>query len=396
MTLHGWRTQWAVGQGSFHAGSLSSGSASVHYVYDCGTQPGYEGALEREVDVAVGRLEGRVDLLYLSHFHRDHTSGVRRLLERAEVRRVVIPYTPASERVMALAASVRAGAPLDDWYLDLVSDPAGFFEAAGAGVTEVLPETDDGGFLPVEFPLQDNNSQSGFSAPLPGPQDVRHAAAAITEHGYHPLWLWLPWVPAGDRAAQTRFMKELAVRSRQSASALEEQLSRPDGLRHLADGQRSALRGAYMAVAPDLNLTSMALYSGPVPYGGPSGMAVGRFETPTPVTVLARPQLGWLGTGDALLRSPRGATRFSDAFLGFATGVATFVLPHHGSDRSFHEMLLEPFVHGTAFVASADTYRTWTHPGHRVARAALRTGHLIWVRGDERTRWTEHITADVP
>ena len=141
MMLHGWRTQWAVGQGSFHAGSLSSGTASVHYVYDCGTQPGYEGALEREVDVAVSRLEGRVDLLYLSHFHRDHTSGVRRLLERAEVPRVVIPYAPASERVMALAASVRAGVPLADWYLDLISDPVGFFGAAGAVTFQLLIST---------------------------------------------------------------------------------------------------------------------------------------------------------------------------------------------------------------------------------------------------------------
>ena len=396
MTLHGWRTQWAVGQGSFHAGSLSSGAASVHYIYDCGTQPGYDGALQREIDLAVSRLEGRVDLLYLSHFHHDHTSGVRCLLDRAAVRRVVIPYTPASERVMALAASIGAGVPLAEWYLDLISDPVRFFEEAGAGVTEVLPETEEGGFLPVELPPQDNNPQSGFSAPLPGPQNVRHAAAAITEHGYHPLWLWVPWVPAGDRPTQTRFMEELAVRARLSASALEEQLSSPAGLRHLASGRRSALRGAYMAVASDLNLTSMALYSGPVPYSHPSGMAIGRFETPTPVTVLARPQLGWLGTGDALLRSPRRATRFNDAFRGFATGVGTFVLPHHGSDWSFHEMLLEPFVHGTAFVASADTYRAWTHPGHRVTRAALRAGHLIWVRGDERTRWTEHLTADVP
>lgn len=157
---------------------------------------------------------------------------------------------------------------------------------------------------------------------------------------------------------------------------------------------KSALRRAYNA-APfrDLNATSMALYSGPPPDGSRGGWAEGRYETASPLAIVARPEVAWLASGDAPLGSAKSAREFSGAFRAFSAGVATFVLPHHGSDFSFHKELLAPFPKGTAFVASADCYSTWTHPGPEATRASLLAGHLIWVRADEATRWTEHLLA---
>lgn len=137
----------------------------------------------------------------------------------------------------------------------------------------------------------------------------------------------------------------------------------------------------------------MALYSGPPPDGGRGGWAEGHYEAASPLALLARPQVGWLATGDASLRAAERTAEFNRAFRPFSSAIGTFVLPHHGSDEDFRDELLAPFRRGTTFVASADKHGRWRHPGPTATRASMSAGHLIWVRADAATRWTEHFVA---
>ena len=49
------------------------------YAYDCGSLRGHASDLNREIDVAVDRLDV-IDMFFLSHFDFDHVSGDRQLL----------------------------------------------------------------------------------------------------------------------------------------------------------------------------------------------------------------------------------------------------------------------------------------------------------------------------
>lgn len=103
------RCQFAVGEGSFHAGSVAIGDDSpLSYVYDCGAQPKYRRALEREIDrlkavLAAGHGSGHLEFVFLSHAHIDHVNGAEQLAQNTSIGTVVLPLLEPAERLIAFA-----------------------------------------------------------------------------------------------------------------------------------------------------------------------------------------------------------------------------------------------------------------------------------------------------
>jgi hypothetical protein len=52
-----------------------------------------------------------IDLLAISHFDADHISGIGRLLERVHVRKLLLPYVPLADRLVAALASATPPSP---------------------------------------------------------------------------------------------------------------------------------------------------------------------------------------------------------------------------------------------------------------------------------------------
>ena len=72
-----------VGQGLFSSGRIQMGDAlAFHWVYDCGTS-----SSQKLIQNAVNKYnsdknQGNIDLLVLSHFDKDHISGVKELVKK--------------------------------------------------------------------------------------------------------------------------------------------------------------------------------------------------------------------------------------------------------------------------------------------------------------------------
>ena len=93
---------WNVGQGLFSSGHIQMGDAlAFHWVYDCGTS-----SSQKLIQNAVNKYnsnknQGDIDLLVLSHFDKDHISGVKELLKnRRKIKRWVVPYYPLWQRLV--------------------------------------------------------------------------------------------------------------------------------------------------------------------------------------------------------------------------------------------------------------------------------------------------------
>ena len=69
------RTIHPVGHGGFFTEELCDATECYNVVYDCGTRNGTM-LLEREINKAFNRKQS-VDLLFISHFDRDHVSGLK-------------------------------------------------------------------------------------------------------------------------------------------------------------------------------------------------------------------------------------------------------------------------------------------------------------------------------
>lgn len=86
------RTFWPIGHGAFYSERFYDSNENVIFtaVYDCGSEQ--EKVLNNCIDAFLE--EGKtIDILFLSHFHHDHVSGLKKLLSKdgAVVKNLVIP-----------------------------------------------------------------------------------------------------------------------------------------------------------------------------------------------------------------------------------------------------------------------------------------------------------------
>ncbi|MDO4698622.1 MAG: hypothetical protein Q4A60_08130 [Pasteurellaceae bacterium] len=94
---------WAVGQGLFSSGKiLSGGNPTFSWVYDCGTVS-RKIFLENAIDQMVSQYsEPELDLLVISHFDKDHISGLPYLLGKKSANYWLLPYAPLWQRLLIL------------------------------------------------------------------------------------------------------------------------------------------------------------------------------------------------------------------------------------------------------------------------------------------------------
>jgi hypothetical protein len=111
-----------IGQGLFFSGNFcSKGEQRFSYVFDCGTISDQD-FLKRQIDCFGDTLQNKkIDLVCLSHFHKDHVSGVKRLLTDYGAKVLVLPYVRLADR-MILAVEEEA----DGDFLQFLVDPANY------------------------------------------------------------------------------------------------------------------------------------------------------------------------------------------------------------------------------------------------------------------------------
>jgi hypothetical protein len=389
------RTQWAGGQGFFHSGYVGIGDHEVLYVYDCGSlQPA---SLTREIAEFRTRYGDVIDLLFVSHFHADHVNGLPQLLANATVRTAVVPLVSTAERLYVFAQAVATNTDISDWYRDLIVDPESAIRDIGGSVNVIvilpLEEDGDDSFdAPVEPSepasiLQGESAEdhSGNTALAAGKRSVLSGAK-----GTAPIWEWNTMTTAFAKKRERAFLCALATALGILLADLEKRISTRAGIATLVRTEAAALATAYNSNFPDLNLTSLLVYSGPAAEAH-QGRSFRRRA------VLERGELhawggrpGWLGTGDQRMGAQRCAA-LARHFGSRLSRVGTLALPHHGSFDSYHADLLASFGdYRPVCAASVGENNTYGHPSRRVVIKLSSNGnHVVVVTEHEASRWTE-------
>tara|TARA_R110000868_G_scaffold162329_12_gene393500 strand:+ start:21890 stop:23083 length:1194 start_codon:yes stop_codon:yes gene_type:complete len=104
------------------------------WVYDCGTssKPKF---LNDQIDNLARHDTGVRDLLFISHFDKDHVSGVTRLIKRVGVRAVVLPYMPLWRRLLI---AFDEGLSADDELLGFYRNPAAYLSDLEQGPARII------------------------------------------------------------------------------------------------------------------------------------------------------------------------------------------------------------------------------------------------------------------
>ena len=124
----------AVGQGLFASGALVERGpmrARFRWVYDCGTVSGNQLVIDGINDMAsLNDSRQRLDLVTISHFDKDHISGLAELLGHFPVDTLMLPYATLAAR---LALAFAQGVTSSDPVFRLFADPVGYIRALDGG-----------------------------------------------------------------------------------------------------------------------------------------------------------------------------------------------------------------------------------------------------------------------
>jgi len=428
--------QRPVGQGGFHFGWVSSAqghmgwddphwpvpSDGISYVYDCGAMPRYKDARAREIQAVCQRFpNGRLDFLFLSHFHADHVNGLPALLSKKgglSVDTIIMPWVDHLERMVVYGRALAIGAARqsDAFYRSLVVDPVSALGRFGprqivqlreAGPDDEPPAGEepgrpDGEIQPGGEREADRERRSAWG--LIGRGSVRHRQAQVGRGAPAAVfdvdgavavqatpgaldWLLAPYVQGG-RLRKVAFLRALAKELGLSIRRTREEIDDPECRLHLVTDNATAVRNAYRAVERDLNLTSMSLFSGPRRganllehrWRGSS-----LFFSSIDWFHWHGEDCAWIATGDADLTNRGRRSSFVRYFKKLRPNIGTLVLPHHGSEHNFHKDLLAELKPGLCLV-NADSYSNWRHPATSVVQAVASSGAACHVvTSDERS-----------
>lgn len=82
-----------IGQGGFYTETLSNGTQTKNFVYDCGGFNHKQSAMKKYLESYLDPKSDKkaIEAVFISHFHADHINGLQYLLENAKVKYLVLP-----------------------------------------------------------------------------------------------------------------------------------------------------------------------------------------------------------------------------------------------------------------------------------------------------------------
>ena len=400
------RYQLPVGQGGFHIGTLKDlgpeeaswrgaltgdavEDADFVYAYDCGSDP-IAGVVNAASTIAKRRPSRLLDMLFVSHFDRDHICGIPHLLhprKGMQVDTIVMPYLDDVDRIIAFgrcADRAETGASAR-FHEDMVVDPVdtmGRFDPRQIILIMPSDEDSEAGFF--DLPPADPPSSPARGAPWKA-ADANGGRAAppqarTTSDGATVLrraefdiagrdsggWRLKPHVKRAELHDREAFAAAIEVLLRWPRGSFRDRVQDKRLRRAMVTEHRTMVSRAYAWTFGDKNETSLSLYSGPL--NPEDAGAVFRNMPETPVA-----RVGWLGTGDAGLRDHHAVRLFRDFYRDELDWVSTFVLPHHGSIHNYDPDF--PVTDADVWVAAAQpTHRSWKHPAPEIVAAIKSSG----------------------
>ena len=398
----------SVGQGLFATGDLGQfkhghrvsdpSLINFSWVYDCGTtssQSLIDKALH-QYDYDTGPSH-RLGLVVLSHFDKDHISGVVRLLQRYHVDVLLLPYVPLHQRLLvALVEGEAADSPTMRFLLD----PVSFFGGADVrGVERIVFVPPSGGSvppsegnpdprpLPDKWELQFNTTEAVKSGQASSADPLASATllAPGTSLRLANIWEFVPYNDATLsyapdevflEAAQTQGLKLLHATSDSDRDAALKSL-------------KATYDAQFGSGSKPRNEISLCLYAGPAAsqrrcswqarYSGGGWMRSGKLSGGAV-----------LYTGDGYLDVPARLQALVQ-YLGpeRVDGVSVFQVMHHGAQKNWHAGVAKTIDPALSVFSSDPNHQAFGHPHAQVLRdfwqhgpvqvdLSRRAGVLVW------------------
>lgn len=404
---------YPVGQGLFAAGQIyqSRYRPRFTWVYDCGTSSEQKylnqslESLHRDTALSKYDPKPRIQLVAVSHFDKDHISGLESLLERFSIDALLLPYLPLWRRLeLAFAEGIQP----EDAIMQFFVNPAAYVASrAGAAVNRIyfVPKSDN------RDPYEDNDRDADVGeqnsldlspiqvrAPHGEEENAdflefekragRGASFASMVNTKFPIrvdrrWEFIPYNDADVLPAPDRVFRNAVVNSRTALLGADSHVARQSAL--------AVLKQLYIQRFGNENRNRISLFL----YTGPMGMLRGnhvyiRFPRWTPANGSSLIPFWWgrppvhsyrgsmLYTGDGYLDTQDRFDRLRQYLGARRLDRLTCVqVMHHGSSENWHEGVAEKLAPDISVFCADPERKRPGHPDAAVVRDFLRYGPVL-------------------
>ena len=357
--MHVTRTIHPIGQGAFYSERLQFGERGICVVYDCGCEnqstpcPHAQGIISTAFDA-----DDKIDLLFISHFHQDHVNGIKELLKKYTIEKVIIPYIDKNTLYVLTQYNDLIKAVTGE---DFFMDPHPLFEGGNTQIMEVHPL--EGDYVPREpISIDSLNSRTSLNS------GTKISIPYIDHHRQIDGWFYQPFCIV----VQFEMIKDL--QNKLSGINLDDALKEQVKINEIKKAYHDTINTR-------INQTSMMVFSAPLnieynnlyckyPRSGARILTNRRFNRYISICeddsrrkncVCSAPSPSCLYTGDIKLSDD--VINLMKTILGNYY-IGTFQVPHHGAKDQGNEKILFslPLHPCTLFFVSYGLNNKYGHP----------------------------------
>lgn len=258
------RTFWPVGHGAFYTEHFRNSENNHIFtaVYDCGGKD--EDIVQRNIDYMKRICGKNIDILFISHLHRDHINGFDYLKHNTFIKHIILPYLPNS--VIAESYIYNALTGIKKGHCDTESPLQHFVFRLGSN-EQVY---DNMTFVQYEERMSDDNIREILDIDHLGKYiESGHPIKVLGDihNGHEPYWIYIPINVKVDEEKCKKLIDKICktmhfsrIKNGNDINWQEMQ----DALRSAGKKDITAVKRAYKEIFEgNHNAYSMPVYSGP-------------------------------------------------------------------------------------------------------------------------------------
>lgn len=353
------RNHYPVGQGFFSSQQILYGDKKFTCVYDCGSVSEKGDCLLVKYMDDLKKTTNTIDLLVLSHFDADHINGVKNLLIKFNIKKIVIPYLNTFEKLLFLLGK---SIPLD--FHAIQTDFYFLVYLIGDGDDNFLRRSDFLRRIEEEEGIEVVSSRSEVtSVEISLDSDL----STRDDECFSPFWEFSYFSLAPGDAGKVE--EDLIKKFKGNLTGELLQGIENNNISLIYEN-RSCIKCAYRKAVCEVsnnyprkvpktdpyNFSSVVLYSGPAQNSRYNIFSVIKKSLSLIYTYsngisesccynnLDFSNLGWLGTGDARLRQKKNIAELDRKLKKCRKKlIGTITIPHHGSFLNWNNGFIELF-----------------------------------------------------
>lgn len=343
---------------SFHSGCLKIENKEFNYIYDCGL-------CKREILNYLKKKETKLDILFISHFHKDHINAILDFENHSNLKDtvVVMPYQTEKDKLLFGAIGgldTNNADEYNDKYINFLRNPHHIWIRENDFEYTHNPNNKFNVNYAHNYDIGVNYKNSDFHL-NDNPNHKDHPLFTFQYNGTGLNWwllaysahtenLDLLWEKIYEDNPDLKNLNTNYLESQNFESAKKYILEIRKSLQNLRANN-------IVGDASFANLMSLSLYSGPIitseiTYDSNIVNEIFKFlKLPYLIYIngfqiykylyFRNEHVGWLHTGDFNLKDPNLYEDFISYYKEVMNMVGMFSLPHHGSENNFNKELLK-------------------------------------------------------